>query len=84
MTPWPLALAAVEGEIASAGRGHDPEELLRLNALVERRAYLRGVHTWPMDLRAVLRVGFYLIIPPLAWIAAALVEQIVVGFLAGG
>jgi hypothetical protein len=78
------ALAAVESDIATASRAHEPQPLLRLNALIERRAYLRGVHTWPMDLGAVSRVGFYLIIPPLAWIAAALVELIVVNFLAGG
>jgi hypothetical protein len=78
------ALAGVEDDIATANRAHDPQPLLHLNALVERRAYLRGVHTWPMDLRAVSRVGFYLIIPPLAWIAAALVEMVVANFLASG
>jgi hypothetical protein len=78
------ALAAIEADIAAASRGHDEQPLLHLNALVERRAYLRSVHTWPMDLRAVSRVGFYLIIPPLAWIAAALVEMLVENFLARG
>lgn len=75
------ALGEVEAHIATASREHDAPSLLALNALVERRAYLRGVHTWPMDLRAVSRVGFYLIIPPLAWVAAALVEMLLVRLL---
>jgi hypothetical protein len=75
------ALAGVEADNAAASRAHDPQPLLHLNALVDRRAYLRGVRTWPMDLGAISRVGFYLIIPPLAWVGAAVVEMIVTRLL---
>ena len=77
-------ITEVESSIAAASRDHATESLSRLNALLERRAHLRGVHTWPMDLRGVSRVAFYLVIPPLAWVGAALVEILVMALLGAG
>jgi tryptophan-rich sensory protein len=71
------ALASVDASIATAGRDHATDALVHLNALLERRGYLQGLHTWPLDLGGLARVGFYLVIPPLAWVGAALVEMLV-------
>ena len=68
------ALAQADASIAIAERDHAANALTYLNALLERRAFLRSLHTWPMDLSGIARVGLYLIIPPLAWVGAALVE----------
>ena len=48
--------------------------LERLNALLRRREYVEDVHGWPLDIRLLSRAVFYVIIPPLAWVGAALVE----------
>ena len=69
------ALGEIDAAIAAADQSLDDAALNRLNALATRRALVKGVHEWPLDVRAVSRVGFYLIIPPLAWVAAALVEM---------
>jgi len=68
------ALGEVDALIAAAGREMDDAALIRLNELVARRQYLEGVHQWPMNFRSIARVGFYFVIPPLAWVGAALVE----------
>ncbi|MGD8417313.1 MAG: hypothetical protein PVH91_09665 [Pseudomonadales bacterium] len=36
---------------------------------------------WPLDLSLVSRVAVYLVIPPLAWVGAAVVENVVQRFL---
>ena len=69
------ALGEIDAAIDAADHGLDDAALNRLNALTMRRTLLKGVHEWPLDVKAVTRVGFYLIIPPLAWVAAALVEM---------
>ena len=68
----------------AASREHDSESLQYLNALLDRRSFLRSVHTWPLDLESASRVAFYLVIPPLAWVGAALVEMFVTSFVGVG
>ncbi len=74
-------LAELGSSISAARRGHDRDAIMHLNALLERCAYVQALHPWPMDLRSAFRVGFYLVIPPLAWIGAALVEMAVQAFV---
>ncbi|MFK7913381.1 MAG: hypothetical protein AB8B93_05665 [Pseudomonadales bacterium] len=52
------------------------EQLEVHSAHIDRIASLP---TWPIDLRVVTRIFVYLIIPPLAWVASALVENLVDG-----
>ena len=52
------------------------EQLELHSAHIDRIASLP---TWPIDLRVVTRVFVYLVIPPLAWVASALVENLVDG-----
>jgi len=59
----------------------DRSDLAGLELLLAHRERVRGVHTWPLDLRLFGRALFYLVIPPLAWVGAALVESLVDGLL---
>ena len=70
-------LEQLDAAIAAASRALDTTETQRLNALLDRRAYVNEQHGWPMDLRTVSRAAFYVVIPPLAWVGAALVERAV-------
>jgi hypothetical protein len=54
----------------SNGPGPHPE----LEGIMQHRDRLRQSHTWPFDLGLVYRLLFYVVIPPLAWLGAALVE----------
>ncbi len=58
-----------------------PDELPRLNELLSYRREIAGVREWPFDLGAVSRLGLYLIIPPLTWVGAALIENLVENLL---
>ncbi len=56
-------------------------EVALLETLVAHRDRIAHLPTWPVDLSILSRVGFYLVIPPLAWVGAALVETVVQGYL---
>ena len=53
------------------------ESLGQLNNLLAYRREIQAVPEWPFDLGAMSRLGFYLIIPPLTWVGAALIENLV-------
>jgi hypothetical protein len=55
----------------------EPEKLSQLNELLAYRREINDVSEWPFDLGAVSRLGLYLIIPPLTWVGAALIENLV-------
>jgi hypothetical protein len=59
----------------------DEKDVVALEALVAHRERIAHLPTWPADLSVLSRVGFYLIIPPLAWVGAALVETLVQGYI---
>jgi len=59
--------------ISIAGRA-DGEALNRLQALLNYRAYIQGLSEWPFSLSTVGKWALYVIIPPLTWLCAALVE----------
>ncbi len=53
----------------------DREDLTRLGALVEHRETVRNFSSWPLDVGLLGKGLLYLVLPPLAWVAAALVER---------
>ena len=55
----------------------DRERLEAINNLLDHRAHVQGVPDWPSDVGSVSRLAFYLIIPPLTWVGAALIENLV-------
>ena len=50
-------------------------DLQQLELLHAHRDRVRQISNWPIDLQIVTRIFAYVIIPPLAWVAAALVEN---------
>ncbi|MFK7977812.1 MAG: hypothetical protein AB8C02_16900 [Halioglobus sp.] len=93
---WPLhrrlrrlkeaELLRVNAEIARKSQGHSvgvpPEQALAvLSPLLTYRHEIAKTPTWPFDLGNVARLFFYLIIIPLTWIGAALIENVVDAFL---
>ena len=54
-----------------------PETLARLAPLLTYRREIQNVSEWPFDLGTMTRLGLYLIIPPLTWVGAALIERLV-------
>ena len=55
----------------------DRERLQAINSLLDHRAHLQNVSDWPIDVGSISRLAFYLIIPPLTWVGAALIENLV-------
>ncbi len=66
-------LAELQAQINGCAR----DDIARLDTLVAHRDRIRGIRTWPLDMSVVFRALFYLVIPPLAWVGAALVENLV-------
>ena len=57
-----------------------PESLARLSPLIRYRREILDVSEWPFDLGTMTRLGLYLIIPPLTWVGAALIERLIDAF----
>ncbi|MDX1733706.1 MAG: hypothetical protein R3228_05035 [Halioglobus sp.] len=70
-------LAEVTMQIQQAPESTDLESIVALELLLERRDRVKALNTWPLDFSIWSRLLFYGLIPPLAWIAAALVEVLV-------
>lgn len=73
------ALGQVEARIAELPEANPatPETLQALAPLLTYRRELLDVPEWPFDLGVVTRFALYLIIPPLTWVGAALIENLV-------
>jgi hypothetical protein len=59
------------GELLRRAEPHGERHLL----LALRRGQIAAVPEWPFTLGSAARIAFYVIIPPCAWIAAAVVEN---------
>lgn len=57
------------------------KEFDRLVQLLNYRREITLVSTWPFDVGNITRLAFYLIIPPLTWAGAALIEVVVTSML---
>ncbi len=55
----------------------DAKTLDEVNRLLLYRREIQHVSEWPFDMQALTRLGLYLILPPLTWVAAALIENLV-------
>lgn len=83
---WPLhlrlmaekstAIAVADEEIAGWQAG-DSSTLRELQPLLAYREYLNGLSEWPFQVSILARWAFYLVIPPLTWVLAALMETFV-------
>ena len=55
----------------------DRDDVVAIELLSAHIDRLRGLSNWPVDLRLATRIFAYVISPPLAWVGAALVENLV-------
>lgn len=62
----------MEASVAS-----NPQLLEKILPLINYRREISEVSTWPFDAGVVTRLSFYLIIPPITWAGAALIENLV-------
>ncbi|MFT4822829.1 MAG: hypothetical protein ACJAUG_001770 [Halioglobus sp.] len=92
MPVWPLhkRLASMkEQEIADLSKqieeytgtekniASNPQLLEKIVPLINYRREISEVSTWPFDAGVVTRLSFYLIIPPITWAGAAVIENLV-------
>ncbi len=64
-------------EIQSALAACDRLDWARLEMLSAHRQRIRDLPNLPLNLALAMRIAAYTVIPPLAWVAAALVENVV-------
>ena len=62
---------------SSGDESPDGELLSRLESIIVYRREIEDTPTWPFNLGNVTRMALYMIIPPLTWAGAALVENLV-------
>lgn len=43
--------------------------------LISYKREITAIPSWPFDVSAITRLGFYLVIPPLTWMGIALMEK---------
>lgn len=53
------------------------EQLAPLETITAHIDRVKAIPNWPIDIRLVTRIFFYVVIAPLAWVCAALVEQLI-------
>jgi hypothetical protein len=72
-----LVNAAIHGDRQALRDSLVGADAATLNAvdLLAYRDHVRSFSTWPFDASALLRLGFYLGIPLLGWVGAAIVER---------
>jgi hypothetical protein len=54
----------------------DTNVLQRIVPILNYQTEISKISSWPFDVGAVTRLGLYLIIPPLTWVGAALMEMV--------
>lgn len=74
-------LTELESLIQAASKLLKDDDITLLESLLQRRERVLAVPTWPIDIAFLQRLISYIIIPPLAWVGAALVEYLLAGFL---
>jgi hypothetical protein len=53
----------------------DHDDPVSMEALLSHRDRIADLATWPLDVKLVSRIALYVILPPIAWSAAAMVEM---------
>lgn len=70
-------LAIINTSIAKAAKTLQHEDMQDLEVLLQRRDRLSALSTWPVNTTIIQRFILYVVLPPLAWVGAALVEELV-------
>ena len=74
-------LLSIDQAIAKLPDPKTHVEMQSLNTLLDQRNHLQRVSSWPLNLGNIGRLLFYMFIPPLTWVGAALIERLVDGFV---
>ena len=67
-------LAEMHRQVSDASRVAEPGSLTQIELLMQHRDRIQHTSAWPIDLSIATRLILYIIIPPLAWFGAAVVE----------
>jgi hypothetical protein len=70
-----VRLEAFQGEGESSDPS--PEKMAELAPILAYRREITHLSTWPFDVSSVTRLILYLVIVPLTWAGAALIERLV-------
>jgi hypothetical protein len=70
-------LARVDELISEASRDDAIGDVVRFETLLAHRTRVADQPTWPISTALLSRLVVYLVIPPIAWVGAAIVETIV-------
>jgi hypothetical protein len=62
---------------AMPGLADGAAQLAPVNQLLIYRREIAGVNEWPFNAGVATRLAFYLVIPPLTWIAAGLIDVVI-------
>ena len=68
-------LGEMHRQVADASRVMEPNSLTQIELLMQHRDRVRHTSAWPIDMSIASRLILYIIIPPLAWLGAAIVEM---------
>ena len=60
----------------------DHDDPARMEVLLSHRDRITDLATWPLDVKLVSRIALYVVLPPIAWSAAAMVEMLLERFIA--
>ena len=67
-------LQEMHRQVSEASRIADPDSLTQIELLMQHRDRIQHTSAWPIDLSIATRLILYIVIPPLAWFGAAVVE----------
>jgi len=67
-------LQEMHRQVSEASRVVEPDSLAQIELLMQHRDRIQHTSAWPIDFSIASRLIFYLVIPPLAWFGAAVVE----------
>ncbi len=67
-------LQEMNRQVSDAARVVGPDSLTQIELLMQHRDRIQHTSAWPIDLSIASRLMLYLVIPPLAWLGAAIVE----------
>ncbi len=76
-------LVDIDAAVRTARRKGDMD-ITSFELHLQHRDRIATTATWPMDFSMLFRLMFYIVIPPLAWVGAALVEMMVNAMVSGG
>ena len=67
-------LQEMHRQVSNASRVAEPDSLAQVELLMQHRDRIQRTSAWPIDLSIASRLILYIVIPPLAWVGAAVVE----------